>query len=199
MKRTNDPLALSPHWHVDLRIESELPDDTVIGTRFLIHVAFTAMALAALLYVGYKGYFAFSLSREIADWEKRINDNRAEVGEIQRMQRDYSTEAVKIDQAYALVRPQLYVSDFMANLGRTRPERMAIDLIEWNEAGVMVRGSLRERSDRATELLGAYVDQLRRHEKIGPLFREIVLTDVDRGSTGETLRFEVKLTLKGSS
>jgi hypothetical protein len=199
MKRANDPLALSPHWHVDLRIESELPDDTVIGTRFLVHVAFTAVALAALLFVGYKGYVTFSVSREIADWEKRINDNRAEVGEMQRMQREYSAEAVKIDQAYALVRPQLYVSEFVANVGRTRPDRIAIDIIEWNEAGVVIRGNLRERSDRATELLGGYVDQLRRDEKIGPYFKEIVLTDLDRGSTGETLRFEIKFILKGSA
>jgi hypothetical protein len=199
MKRSNDPLGLTPHWHVDLRIESELPDDTVIGTRFLVHVAFTAVAIVALLFVCYKGYVTFSIGREIADWEKRINDNRAEVGEIQRMQREYSTEAVKIDQAYSLIRPQLYVSEFVANVGRTRPDRMAIDIIEWNESGVVVRGNLRERSDRATELLGGYVDQLRRDEKIGPYFKEIVLTDLDRGSTGETLRFEIKFILKGGA
>lgn len=199
MKRTRDPLGLSPHWHVDLRLETELPEDTVIGTRFLVHAAFSAVALTAVVFAGYQGAIALSLSHQIQDWEKRINDNRAEVADITRMQREYSTEAVKIDQAYALVRPHLFVSEFIDNLGRTRPDRIAIDLIEWNDGGVLLRGNLRERSDRATELLGGYIDQLRRDKKIGPLFREIILTDLDRGVSGETLRFEIKFSMKGST
>lgn len=199
MKRTRDPLGLSPHWHVDLRLETELPEDTVIGTRFLVHAGFSAVALAAVVFAGYQGYIALSLSHQIQDWEKRINDNRAEVADITRMQREYSTEAVKIDQAYALVRPHIFVSEFIDNLGRTRPDRIAIDLIEWNDGGVVLRGNLRERSDRATELLGGYIDQLRRDAKIGPLFREIILTDLDRGVSGETLRFEIKFAMKGST
>lgn len=192
-------MGLSPHWHVDLRLETELPEDTVIGTRFLVHAAFSAVALTALVFAGYQGYLALSLSHQIQDWEKRINDNRAEVADIMRMQREYSAEAVKIDQAYTLARPHLFVSEFIDNLGRTRPERIAIDLIEWNDSGVVLRGNLRERSDRATELLGGYIDQLRRDPKIGPLFREIILTDLDRGVSGETLRFEIKFSMKGST
>lgn len=199
MKRTRDPLGLSPNWHVDLRLETELPEDTVIGTRFLVHAAFSAVALAAVVFAGHQGYIALSLAHQVQDWEKRINDNRAEVADITRMQREYSTEAVKIDQAYALVRPQLFVSDFIDSLGRTRPDRIAIDLIEWNDSGVVLRGNLRERSDRATELLGGYIDQLRRDAKIGPLFRDIILTDLDRGVSGETLRFEIKFSMKGST
>ncbi len=199
MKPSRDPLGLTPHWHVDLRLESELPEDTIIGTRFLVHAAFSAVALASLAFAGHEAYVALSLSNQVHDWEKRINDNRAEVADITRMQREYSVEAVKIDQAFALARPQLYVSELISSLGRTRPERIVVDLIEWNDAGVVMRGSLRERSDRATELLGVYIDQLRRDPKIGPLFREIMLTDLDRGSSGETLRFEIKFSMKGST
>ena len=121
MKRSRDPLALSPNWHVDLRIESELPEDTVIGTRFLVHIGFSAGALAAVLFAGYHLFIWINLGREIRYWEQRINDNRSESADITRMQRDYSVEAIKIDQAHSLVQPQLYVSDFIANIGRTRP------------------------------------------------------------------------------
>jgi hypothetical protein len=199
MKRNRDPLGLSPHWHIDCRLEAELPEDTIIGRRFLVHVGFVAVALGALLFTGYQSYVMFSLRHQIRDWEQRISDNRAEVRDIQRMQKDYAAEALKIDQAHALVRPQFYVSGLVASLGRTRPERMAIDIIEWNDAGVILRGNLRERSDRATEMLGGYVEQLRRDKQIGPLFREIVLTDLDRGSSGEMLRFEIRLALKPAS
>ncbi len=191
-------MILSPHWHVDCRIESELPEDNVVGTRFLINVVFTAFAAGALLFTGWLGYLNLSLRHQIRDWEQRIVENRAEMLDIQRMQRDYAVEGGKIDQAYTLVRTQLYVSGFLNHIGRTRPEQMVIDIIEWNESGVIVRGSVREKSERATRLLGGYVEQLRRDDKVAPLFRDIGLTDVDRGSTGETLRFEIVFRLKST-
>ena len=191
-------MILSPHWHVDCRIESELPEDNVVGTRFLINVVFTAFAAGALLFTGWLGYLNLSLRHQIRDWEQRIVENRAEMLDIQRMQRDYAVVGGKIDQAYTLVRTQLYVSGFLNHIGRTRPEQMVIDIIEWNESGVIVRGSVREKSERATRLLGGYVEQLRRDDKVAPLFRDIGLTDVDRGSTGETLHFEIVFRLKST-
>jgi hypothetical protein len=198
MKRSRDPLILSPHWHVDCRIEADLPEDNIVGTRFLINVIFTAVALGALIYTGWLGYVNLSLRRQIHDWEARINENRAEVRDIQRMQQEYAVEAAKVDQAYTLVRPRLYVSGFFQNLGRTRPEQMAIDQIEWNDAGIIVRGSVADRSERATRLLGGYVDQLRKDEKFNSIFREIGLTDVDRGATGDMLKFEIIFRFKSS-
>src|SRR6185503_5481345 len=110
MKRSRDPLVLSPHWHVDCRLEAELPEDNIVGTRFLINFVFCAVAVVALVFAGWLGYRNLSLRLQISDWEKRISDNKAEVAEINRMQREYAVEAAKIDQAYKLVRPQLYLS-----------------------------------------------------------------------------------------
>lgn len=199
MKRSRDPLALSPHWHVDCRLEAELPDDNVVGTRFLINVAFGSVAVAAIIFTGWLGYLSLLLNRQVQDWDQRIAENRPEARDIKRVQTDYAAESAKIDQAYALVRPQLKPSALLASLGRTRPDQVMVDAIEWTDPTVIVlRGSLREASERASQLLGAYVTQLRRDEKIGPLFREIVLTDVDRGTTGDLLKFEISFRLKGT-
>jgi hypothetical protein len=195
MTRNRDPLALSAHWHVDCRIEAELPEDNLVGTRFLINVVCSAVAFGALLFVGWLGYLNLSLRYQIRDWEQRIKDNRAEVLDIQRMQRDYATEAAKIDQAYALVRPEFFVSGVIADLGRTRPDPVVIDIIEWNESGIVVRGSLRETPERASRLIGGYVDVLRADQKIGSRFA-VVLTDLDRGATGDAMKFEISFRLK---
>lgn len=196
MKRNDDPLGLTPHWHVDLRLEAELPEDNIIGTRFLANVLFTAVAAGALLYTGWLGYLSLSLRHQITDWEQRINDHRAEVRDIQHMQREYAVEAAKIDQAYALMRPQFHVSAFIAQLGRTRPDQMTIDAIEWNDLGVLARGIIHEPSKRASEVLRDYVEQLNRHDKIAPLFRDIALTGIDRAAGGDSLRFEIVFRLK---
>jgi hypothetical protein len=203
MKRSRDPLTLSPHWHVDCRIEAELPEDNIVGTRFLINFVFTAVAFAALLFTGWLGYVNLSLRSQIRDWEQRIKDNNAEVREIQKMQRDYAAASAKIDQAYNLVRPQLFVSDFIAHIGKTRPEEMAIDIIEWNDLGIVIRGSFVEKSERATperafRVVGGYVEQLKKDPKMAPLFRDIGLTDIDRGTTGSNLKFEIVFRLKAA-
>ena len=190
MKTGRDPLSLTPHWHLDCRIVTDLPEDTVVGTRFLINAVASAIALAALLYTGYLGYTTMLLRHQIADWDKRMTDNRAEVREIQRMQNEWAMEAGKIDQAHALVKPEFFVSGFITHLGQTRPEQMVIDMIDWSDAGVAVRGTLRERSERASRMLGGYVEQLRKDPKIVPLFT-VDLTDMGRGNTEDGLKFEI--------
>lgn len=196
MKRKRDPLPLTPHWHVGCQIEAELPEDNIVGRRFLVNMIFTAVAAGLLLYAGWLGYVSMSLRHQIRDWERRMDDNRSEVRDIQRMQREYATEAAKIDQAYALVRPQLFVSGFVADIGRTKPEQMTIDIIEWNAAGIVIRGSVRETSERASRIVGGYVELLRKDEAVAPLFREIVPTSIDRGTGGDMLKFEISLRLK---
>lgn len=192
MKRRRDPLELSPPWHVDCRLEAELPEDNIVGRRFLVHMLATVIALGALLFTGWMGYIALSLRWQINDWELRLKENRAEIGEIQRMQREYAAEAAKIDEAYALARPKFQVWQFLADIGRTRPTTMEIDGLEWNDAGVIIRGSVGLSSERATRLLAAYIEQLRNHERIGKLFAEIELTDLDRTGASGALRFEVR-------
>src|SRR3954464_3183029 len=105
MSRNRDPIGLTPHWHVDCRLEAELPEDNIVGTRFLINAVFSAVAVAALLFAGWLGYLSLSLHSQIRDWEQRIKENRPEVLELRRMATEYAVEAAKVDQAYALVRP----------------------------------------------------------------------------------------------
>lgn len=191
MKRNREAASAGAPWHIDCRIEAELPEDNLVGTRFLITAAFSAAAVAAMLFAGWLGYLSLNLRHQIADWEQRIKDNRAEVLDLKRMQGEYAAMATKIDQAHALLRPEYYVSGLIADLGRTRPLPVAIDVIDWNDTGIVVRGNLRETSARATEIMQNYVEALSRDDKIGPLFQRIVLTDLARGSSGDTLRFEI--------
>jgi hypothetical protein len=193
------PNATGPvvHWHIDCRIESELPEDNIVGTRFLINVLFGALALAGLLFTGWLGYLDLSTRHQTRDWEQRINENRAEVRDIQRMQREYAAEAAKIDEAHKLIKPHMYVSGFIAHLGSSRPAQLVIDAIEWTDITIIVRGSIREKSERATLLLGNYVKTLGKDETMAALFKEVRLTGFDRGTTDDIINFEIAFTFKG--
>jgi hypothetical protein len=196
MSRSKDPLALSPHWHVDYRLESELPEDAVVGKRFLTNVAFAVPALVALVFCIIYHVELYVLEGDIKESEQYINKNKEAVRKIDEMQFKYDNEAAMIDQAHAWVQPQFFVSGFVAGLGRTRREQIAIDLIEWNDAGILLRGSLRGRPDQATGILRDYLAVLNKDEKIKSHFETIKVTDVGRGAGGDSLRFEIKFSLK---
>ena len=195
MSRERDPLAPGPHWRVDLRLVAELPEDNLVGTRFIVHVVFSAVALAALIFSGWLGYRKYKLLHEITDWEQRIKDSAADVREIKAMQTKYAVEAAKIDQAWTLIRPQLRIYDFLTDLGRTRPASLLIDIVEWNDTGVVVRCNIRETSERATFILGNYMKLLNRDEKISALFN-VVSTDLSRGTNDGIFKFELTFRFK---
>ena len=197
MSRERDPLAPSPHWRADLRLLAELPEDNLVGTRFLVNVGFSAVALTALLYAGWIGAKDVSLRYQISDWEQRIKDSAAEAREIQDMQKKYALEAAKIDQAWTLVRSQLHVDKFLTELGRTRPEALVIDIIEWNDAGIVIRGNLREAPEKSLRALSDYVKLLNRDEKISQLFT-VKASDIGRGSGEDDFKFEITFFFKAS-
>jgi len=195
MTRSRDPLVLSQHWHLDCRIEAELPEDNVVGTRFLINALFGSVAFAAILFAGWLAYMNINLRYQIRDWDQRIAESRTEVREVQRMQHDLLAEAKKVDNAYALMKSQLYISGFLANLGRTLPPQMNIDSIESNDTAVAVRGNIRESFEAAGSLFSAYLKQLGAEPEIGPYFDKITSSDFKRTNDNRII-FEITLLRK---
>ena len=192
MRPPPDSARIVAPWRVDCRIETELPEDSIVGTRFLLHTAAGVFAAVGLLLVSWLGYQHLSMRQGIADWDARIAENQEIVREVDQLRRAYSAEAVKVDQAFALLKPELLVHPFTARIARTRPESMIIDSIETGDAGgVILRGTLQEDSEQASRLLGQYVVKLRGDEVISPLFSEILISSLDRRDGADLLSFEL--------
>ena len=196
MSKNLDASSAAALWHIDCRIISELPEDKIVGQRFLINALCAALAFASLLFAGWLGYLYLNTLRQTSDWEQRINDNRAEVAEIQRMKGEYAVESGKIDEAYKLIKPRFFVSGFVTGIGRLRPLQVTIDAIEWTDVTIIMRGSVHEKSERASLTLGNFVKTLAKDETMSPLFREIRLTGFDRGTSDDMINFEIAFYLK---
>ncbi len=190
MTRSRDPLVLSPHWHVDCRLEAELPEDNVVGTRFLINALFGSVAFALVLFAGWLAYMNLNLRYQIHDWDQRIADSRTEVREVQRMQYELLAEAKKVDNAYALMKSPLFIYGFIANLGRTLPPQMNIDSIESNDTAIVVRGNIRESFEAAGSLFSSYLKELGREPEIGPYFDKVTSSDFKRTNDNRII-FEI--------
>ncbi len=198
MSNTSDQLNLSDHWHLDCRITAELPEDRVIGTRFLINVFIGALTIAIGLSATWLLYVNLGLRQNIHEWDQRIAEQQTEVAELQRLQTEYTHEAAKIDHAYELLQNPFIVSRFILKLGRTHPEIMLIDRIESTPSNIVIRGSLNESSERASLILSNYIRELRIDADFGPLFTDIVMTDFQRISEDGKLNFEITFRFRGT-
>lgn len=198
MKPNHDAPSLLQPWHLDCRLENELPEDKVVGTRFLTNTILGAATAALLLLFAWLVYWNLNLRSHIREWDHRVAMQRPEMLVVERLQGEYIREAVKIDKAYELMHSPLLVSGFTAQLGRTRPDKMILDIIESiDPTTIVARGSLRETSERASRLLGHYLDTLRQDAQIGPHFKEILLTGLDRTEkSDDLLSFEITFRLR---
>ena len=200
MSRARDRLFLTPHWHVDCRLVAELPEDSVVGIRFITYAVSIAVALGAVLFTGWYAYADFSLRQQIDDGNHRMEDTFWDVAEVRRMQRFYEIEAKKIESAYGEMKNSVFLSGFVAEMGRTLPERTIIDSFEFGNGKMVVRGRLRENPERASQTIGSYVDKLREDATVGPLFSTINITSLERSTEDEQMmNYEITFHLKPRS
>jgi hypothetical protein len=190
MSKNRDPLALSDHWHVDCALVTELPDDRVVSGRFLFNLPFGAITLVLIVIFSLKLSTDLSLRNLIADWNRRLAGSREQVASIKQMQREYAVLSSKIEMAHHLVKGPLFVYNFVTALAHTRPETMVINSIDSTVYGVMVRGTLGESSERATQLIGQYVTQLGKDPQFNSLF-EITVSSFERDRNSGQQNFEL--------
>jgi len=196
-KRSSD-FDLEPNWHFDFRDATSLPEDSVVRVRFLVNTCAAAVAIILLILVGWQVLVRASVAGQLHFWDERIAAHQHEYEELQGSLHDYMAEAGKIKDAYDLVYSRFVPSVFILNIGRTLPERMTIDMIGFADGVVTLRGSLAESPERASRVLGGYVEALRKDPKIGPLFSDISAPSLDRSKQDNTFNFMIVLKLPGA-
>jgi hypothetical protein len=187
MATTRERIFLTANWHVDCRLIAELPEDSVVGMRFITYAVSCAIALAAVLFTGWYAYADLTLRRQIDDAQFRQEEDRWEVIEIRRLQHFYEVESKKIENAYSEIKTPLLLSGFLNEIGKTLPDRMLVDSVDFNESTIVIRGRMRESSERASILLGDYLQKLRDDPSFGPHFNTINVTALDRSTDDEQM------------
>ena len=100
LKRKSDAQpAAAPRWHANFRNFERLPDTKVVRTAFFINTAAVAIALGALLWLGYQEYTILSIQDQIALAEADIEANKKQNEEATRLSRQFAEQIKKIDEA----------------------------------------------------------------------------------------------------
>ncbi len=192
----SEDAAYQGPWHIDCRLSAHLPNNKLVRRRFLSTAVIAALAASALTLTCWLLYVSHTLEADTVFWNQRIGESQNLFNDLNQTSRTLADRTAKLDNAYDLMGGPYRVSDLILNLGRTRPANMRIDSIAANEAGVAMRGGLREPSEQASSTLHKYVDDLRRDPAIGPIFATIALTALQREDESDSLAFEITFKLK---
>jgi len=133
-------------WHFDCRLSKELPDDNPVRGRFLANLFAGTVAAIALFYAGIMVYSHFILKNEIGYWQLQIRTNSAQMADLQRVISSIQSGAHRLDDIHKLASTPLPVSEFIQEIGRSRPANIRIDMLEFHDGAAFIRGGLRESS-----------------------------------------------------
>ncbi len=181
---------------MDFRLADELPDDSIIGRRFIINAIASLFMAASLLAVSWTTYELWVVRAGISDWQARMDNAGPELKEVERLQREYVLETARIDEIHGMMHYPMPLTILVGELGRTLPGIVSLDMIESLEGEIVVRGTLEANSEQASRLIGDYVKGLIDNEVIGPHFEEIKLSGLERFDEEDGLSFEFTMTPK---
>lgn len=186
-------------WHFDCRLSKELPDDNPIRGRFLVALFACTFAAIAIFYAVITAYSHSILSKDIAYWHQLIRTNGAQMTELQKLITNIQSGSRRLEEINKLSAPPLPASNFIQEIGRTRPANVRIDMVEFHDGTAFVRGALREPSQRASALLSQYVAELRANPRLRALFTSISLSSMVPNSQNGTMSFEITFKLKAAN
>ena len=193
MPRKPEEFDLEANWHLDFRDVASLPEDRVVRIRFLVNTCAAALTLGLLILVGWQLLLRSAVVAQIRFWDEKIAFHQRENDELQLVLRDYEAEAEKINHAYEGVYSPFVPSDFVLAIGQTLPDRMTVDMIGYADGAIAIRGSLAEPPERASRVLGHYVETLRNDQRIGALFGDISAPSLDRAKEDNLFNFQIAL------
>lgn len=196
MASRNKPTYFVQPWHFDCRLSKELPDDNPVRGRFLAVLLSGTIATVALFYTGITLYTNSILRQDIAYWNENIRTNGAQLAELQKTITSIQAGTRRLDEIQRRTSSALTASEFIQEVGRSRPANVRIDMIEFRDGTAYIRGGLRESSQRASAILSQYVAELKANPRLRPLFQSIAQTGMDRNPQAGTMSFEINLKLK---
>lgn len=201
-KSDAEPVA-APLWHTNFRNFDRLPDTKVVRTTFFVNTAAGALAIALLLFVGYREYRIYNLGEQIAGAQREIDGNAKKNTEALRLSQVFTDEDKKVTEAVAFLKIPVPVSEYVLLLGQTLPKEISIDFVDLRFPAdpklaqtVTMRGMVAGSRDQAAGTASSYVDLLRAHPQLGAVFDPITLDKLTPDTTTGFMAIEISLKVK---
>jgi hypothetical protein len=178
-------VVVVPPWHPNIRIAENLPDTKVVRTAFFVNGAAMLVAISLALYLGIQEWKLHEVNKQIADWQRQIDKDKKESEAAVALYEDFKLEEAKTNEVVTFIASEPVVSAIILRLGAITPKKIALDGLEFKEAGFNIRATVKGAPERASTDVSAYEKQLRIDKVLGPMLNAVnLLTDRRNPNSG---------------
>lgn len=168
-------------WHPNFRVAAHLPDVKVVRTSFFINGIAGFLAAAMLLYAVHQHLTIKSLGDQMADWEKRIADNKPASDRAIATYKNFQAAEKKLAEVKTFGGGEWVVSDFLVKLADTLPGELVLTRFEYRGTELVLSALVNGESPQASSgAANAFADQLRTSTEVSGIFSDIQLTNMSR-------------------
>lgn len=194
-KNTDKAKALQASaWHTNFRNLEALPDTKLIRTSFYVNGLLLFVAIAAVFAFAWQEYSLGDVRRQTRELQVRIDNNKAASQKAVDLYAKFKVEEQKINELNNFLKGQkLVVSDFIIQLGQTKPAGIVLLNVDYRDTGVNMRGYAQGISEQATSAASTYEKLLRDDPKMSAIFKSISIANVSRDIQAGRLMFEINL------
>lgn len=186
--------AHAPGWHPNFRNFTQLPDTKVVRTSFLFTGIAGFVATAIFTFFCYQEYNLYLLEKQVDEWTAKIEQRQKPSSQAIAAYKAFQEEQKKLAEAEDfLASEKLPFTEFLIHLGEKLPRYLAITYINYNAAGVTIRGLVKGEPDQASGLASAYEKQLREDAETARKFGSISITTLSRDAQSGQLSFEIMM------
>lgn len=201
LTRSDAGPALAPNWHPNFRDFERLPDTKVVRTTFFVNAAAITLAVAMLLWVGWREYQISALNQQLAEADAAVARNRKANADALRHSQTFVAAEKKIAEAAAFVAGPLAPTDFLRLIGASLPREIQLDFAEMRLGDpktrlCLLRGVVAGTKDEASGAASAYVETLRTLPEFAAMFEKVELRAITTDPRTGMLSFEIQLRFK---
>jgi hypothetical protein len=183
-------------WHPDFRLQAKLPDIKVVRTAFFINGAAALVVIALATYLGYNEWQLRALNAQVAEADAQIARQKPASLQAVGLFKKFQAEEARIKEVDAFVSAKPSLSELIFHLSEVFPANLALDNLEWREAGLLLRFSVKGAPDVASGHATAFRDQLAADKTLS-FFGEPTIANLATNPTTGRLVGEIMLPAKG--
>lgn len=200
-KKDVQPVA-PPVWHPDFRDVSRLPDTKVVRTAFFVTTAAIAVAVALLIWVGYREIDLRNLQEQINTAQAQLDANSRQNGDALKLSKVFADEQKKLAEVIAFQQAAITPTELISLLAEILPPEISLETVDLRlgetpaTSGAQMKALVAGAPDQASGAASRYVDALRAHPRLGAVFDPITLTSLNRNASRGFLSVEISLKFK---
>lgn len=191
--------AVTPAWHPNFRDYEKLPDVKVVRTAFFVNGGAVFVALALAVYAGTQELHLHTLGTQIAEEQAKID--RARKGSEQAVAafRKFQAEEAVAQEVDAFVKSRPQVSAVIRRLGETLPPDVAIDALDFQPDGLVLRLAVRGDAVTASGRATAYLEQLRADKELAGFSEFVFAQAPERNVVSGRVSVQFRLRYKSAA